>query len=175
MPNIEAKQKIVQELRQKISDSSFLILADFRGLKVSEATELRAELRKAGVEYRVVKNTLTTLAVREAGLSELEPYLKGPTAIAFGLNDPVAPAKLLTEFAKTNKNLNIKVGVVEGKVIDLDGIKALAELPSREVLLGKVAGAFQAPIASWVNVLQAPIRSLVYVLDSIRQQKQETA
>jgi len=175
MPNIEAKQKIVQELRQKMSDSSSLILADFRGLKVSEATELRAELRKAGVDYRVVKNTLTTLAVREAGLAELEPYLKGPTAIAFGVNDPVAPAKLLSEFAKTHKNLNIKVGVVEGKVIDLDGVKALAELPSREVLLGKVAGAFQAPITSWVNVLQAPIRNLVHVLDSIRQQKQETA
>jgi len=168
MPNLEVKQQIAQTLSQKMANSKSVILADYRGLKVSEITQLRAELRKAGVEFRVVKNTITSFAIREIDLLDLESYLKGPTAIAFGLNDPVAPAKVLVEFAKTHKNLKIKAGVVEGQVIGVDGVIALAELPSREVLLAKVVGMFQAPITNWVNVLQAPISSLARVLDSNR-------
>jgi len=175
MPNLEVKQQIAQTLSQKMANSKSVILADYRGLKVSEITQLRAELRKAGVEFRVVKNTITSFAIREIDLLDLESYLKGPTAIAFGLNDPVAPAKVLVEFAKTHKNLKIKAGVVEGQVIGVDGVIALAELPSREVLLAKVVGMFQAPITNWVNVLQAPISSLARVLDSIRKQKEEAA
>jgi large subunit ribosomal protein L10 len=175
MPNLEAKQLIVQDLSKKLANSRSIVLADYRGLKVSEVTQLRSELRKAGVEFRVVKNTITTLAVRQLGLSGLELYLKGPTAIAFGSEDPVAPAKVLAEFAKTHKNLSIKAGVIEGQVIGIEGVMALAELPSREVLLAKVAGMFQAPISSWVRVLNAPISSLAYVLESIRQQKEGAA
>ncbi len=172
MPNLEVKKQIVQEISQKMANSKSVILADYRGLKVGEETQLRRELRQAGVEYRVIKNTLATLAVRELGLTELEPHLKGPTAIAFGFDDPVSPAKLLTNFAKTNKKIKIKVGVVEGKIINLDEVKALAELPPREILLTQVAGALQSPIYSWVSLLQAPIRNLANVLDQIRQQKE---
>ncbi len=175
MPNLEAKQQTVQALREKLSISKSVVLTDYRGLKVSEITQLRAELRKAGVEFRVVKNTITSFAIQEIGLEDLEAHLKGPTAIAFGIEDPVAPAKILADFAKTHKNLKIKAGVVEGQVIGADGVIALAELPSREVLLAKVVGMFQAPITSWVNVLQAPIRSLANVLDSVRKQKEEAA
>lgn len=173
MPNLEVKQQVVQDLTQKIKRSKSMVLADYRGIKVSEETKLRKELREAGVEYKVVKNTMTTFAVRQAGLSDLESYLKGPTAIAFGYEEPVLPAKILVNFAKNNEKFQIKAGVVEGKVIDMDGVKALAELPSREVLLSKLAYLFNAPITNWVNVLQAPIRNLAYALDAVRKQKEE--
>lgn len=175
MPNLEAKQQIVQALREKLNNSKSVVLTDYRGLKVSEITRLRAELRKAGVEFRVIKNTITSFAIQEIGLEDLGEHLKGPTAIAFGIEDPVAPAKILADFAKTHKNLKIKAGVVEGQVVGIEGVIALAELPPREVLLAKVVGMFQAPITSWVNVLQAPIRDLASVLDSVRKQKEEAA
>ncbi|NPV26982.1 MAG: 50S ribosomal protein L10 [Firmicutes bacterium] len=171
MPNIEAKKQVVTEIREKLQRSKSAVLTDYRGLNVKEVTKLRNQLREAGIEYRVVKNTLATIAVKDIGLDELEVYLKGPTAIAFS-DDPVAPAKILSEFAKTNKNFAIKGGVLEGKVIDLEGVKALADLPSREVLLAKVVGAMQAPITAWVNVLQGPIRKFVYALDAVRKQKE---
>lgn len=171
MPNIEAKKQVVSELKEKIQNSKGAVLTDYRGLNVKEVTQLRNELRNAGIEYRVVKNTLTTIAVKDIGLADLETYLKGPTAIALS-SDPVAPAKILSEFARTNKKFTIKAGILEGKIISQDGVKALAELPPREVLLAKVAGAMQAPIAGWVNVLQGPIRKFVYAVDAVRQQKE---
>lgn len=164
---------MVQRIKEKLQSSPAAILADYRGLTVAEVTELRNQLRQAGVEYRVVKNTLAVLAARQAGLAGLEEYLKGPTAIAYSGPDPAVPAKLLSEFARTHKNLVLKGGVVEGKIIDPAGVRELAELPSREVLLGKTLSALQAPLAGWVGMLQAPIRQLVYVLDSIRQKKEE--
>ena len=172
MADLEAKKAVVQKIKEKLQTSPAAVLADYRGLTVAEVTDLRNQLRQAGVEYRVVKNTLAVLAAREAGLPELEEYLKGPTAIAYSGPDPAAPAKILSEFARTHKNLVLQGGVVEGKVIDQAGVRELAELPSREVLLGKTLGAIQAPLAGWVGVLQAPIRQLVYVLDSIRQKKE---
>ncbi|NPV91754.1 MAG: 50S ribosomal protein L10 [Firmicutes bacterium] len=175
MSNLDDKKVLVQEVKEKLLGSKSTVLADYRGLTVSEANELRNLLRKSEVEYRVVKNTLTSLAAEEAGLNQLDEYLVGPTAMAFGVDDPVVPAKLLSDFAKTHKNLKIKAGVVEGKVIDLAGVKALAELPPREVLLAQVLGAMQGPLASWVNVLQAPIRQVGYVLDAVRKQKEEAA
>ena len=130
-------------------------------------------MREAGVEYRVVKNTMTRIAAQEIGLDELVPYLEGPTAIAFSATDPVAPAKVIADFVKEHKlkTLTVKAGIVEGKVIDADGVKALANLPPREVLLAQVLAGMQAPIAGLVNVLQGSIRKLVYVLDAIREQK----
>lgn len=169
--NIQAKEPVVQEIKGKLEASKGAVLADYRGLNVAQVTELRRRLREAGVEYKVVKNTLTKLAAAELGLEGLNPYLEGPTAIAFGIEDPVAPAKILSEFAKTNKALEIKAGVLEGKVIDFNGVKALADLPSREVLLAKVLGGMQAPLYGFANVLQGNLRNLVYVLEAIRKQK----
>lgn len=170
----EAKALLVKEIKDKLGQSIVSILVDYRGLNVAEMTGLRRELRAAGVEFKVVKNTLTRIASRELGLQDLEPYLEGPTAIAFSLKDPVAPAKILSNMAKNNEHLKLKAGVLQGKVIGLNQLKALAELPPREELLGKMVGSLQAPLYGMVSALSGPIRKLVYVLEAIRR-KQEAA
>lgn len=172
MPRPE-KVAIVEELKDKLSRSRGAILADYRGLNVKQVTELRSKLRAAGVEYKVVKNTLATIAAKELGLDDLVEYLNGPTAVAFGYDDPVAPAKILADFAKENKALELKGGVLTGNVIDVDDVKALAELPSREELLAQVVRGMQAPIAGMVNVLQGTIRNFVYALEAVRRKKEE--
>ena len=168
---LQQKQEVVKEISGKIKSAKSLILADYRGLTVEQDTELRNALRKAGVEYKVVKNTLTRFAAKENGLEGLDTFLNGPTAMALSDSDPVAPAKVLSEYAKKYEKLELKVGVVEGKVIDLNGIKALAELPSREVLIARVLGGFNAPISGLVNVLNGNIRGLVVALNAIAEQK----
>ena len=139
--------------------------------------KLRAKFREAGVSYHVVKNTMVRIAANEIGLEGLDPVLNGTTAIAVSDEDAVAPAKVVYDFIKENKLektevLTIKLGVVEGKVISVDEVKALASLPPREVLIAKVLGSMQAPISGMVNVLQGTIRNMVYVLDAIRAQKE---
>lgn len=168
---LEQKKQVVSELSEKIKSAQSMVFADYRGLTVEQDTELRNALRKAGVEYKVVKNTLTSLAVKENGLEGLDPFLNGPTALALSSTDAVAPAKVLSEYAKKYEKLELKVGVVEGKVIDINGIKALAELPSREVLIAKVLGGFNAPISGFVNVLNGNIRGLAVALNAIAEQK----
>ncbi len=168
---LEQKKQVVAELTEKVKAAQSIVLADYRGLTVEQDTELRNALRAAGVEYRVVKNTLTSFAMKENGLEGLDPFLNGPTAMAISSTDAVAPAKVLSEFSKKFEKLELKVGVVEGKVIDLDGIKALAELPSREVLIAKVLGGFNAPISGFVNVLNGNMRGLVVALNAIAEQK----
>ncbi|ABZ83944.1 50S ribosomal protein l10 [Heliomicrobium modesticaldum Ice1] len=174
MANKQQKAAQLAEIRETMGKAKSCVLADFRGMTVKEATELRNEFRKVGVEFKVCKNTLTRIVANELGIQGLDPYLEGPTAIAFGIEDPVAPAKVLTEFAKTTKNKNfaIKAGVVEGKVITVDGVKALADLPSREVLLAQVLAGIQGPLVGLVNVLQGPIRKLGYALEDLRKQKE---
>lgn len=173
--NVARPEKVaaVAEIKDKLSTAKSLVITDFRGLNVAQATELRKKLREAGVEYKVVKNTLTTIAAKECGLDDMISLLNGPTAIAFGYNDPVAPAKVISEFAKTNQALEIKGGLLEGKVLDVEGVKALANLPSREELLSQVLRSMQAPIAGLVNVLQGTIRNFVYALDAVRRKKEE--
>jgi large subunit ribosomal protein L10 len=174
VPNIEEKAQVVAEIKERFQNSTGVVLADYRGLTVSEVTQLRAQLRQAGVEYRVLKNTLVRRAANEVGIEGLDPYLEGPTAVAFSA-DPVAPAKVLADFAKTAKTFTIKGGVVEGKVIDLAGVKALADLPSREVLLAQVLRGMQAPLAGMANVLQGPIRKMGYALEEVRKLKEAQA
>ena len=169
------KEAIVNEIYERLTKSESVVLVDFRGLTVQEATALRKKLREAGVEFQVLKNTLIRFAAEKASLGELNAYLQGPTAIAFGYDDPVSPAKILSEFAKDHKKLELKGGVLEGKVIDQAMITALADLPSREVLLGQLAGLMQAPLRNLANVLSAPIRNTVYVLEAVRQKKAEVA
>ena len=169
-----AKQAIVAELKEKLTGAKGAVLVNYRGLTVAQDTKLRRQLREAGVDYRVVKNTMTRIAAQEAGLEGLDVYLEGPTAIAISTTDPVAPAKIITDFVKEHKLqvLEVKAGLVEGNVIDENGVKALASLPSREVLIAKMLGSMQSPITGLVNVLQGSVRNLVYALDAVRQQKE---
>lgn len=168
---LEAKKIIVKELTEKISNSKTVVLVDYRGLTVEQDTELRVALRKAGVKYEVVKNTLTRFAMNNNGYSELDTYLNGPTAIAYSFEDVVAPAKIMCEFAKKFEHLQIKVGIVEGKIFAEKEIKALAELPSREELIAKVLAGFNAPISGFVNVLNGNLRGLVVALNGIAKKK----
>ena len=171
----EEKAAAVEAIKESLKNAQGSVLTDYRGLTVSEMNELRKKLREADVEFRVVKNTLTWRAAQQLDLENLQPYLEGPTAIAFGHTDPVAPAKIISEFAKSHKALEIKAGILEGKVIPLEKVKALADLPSKEQLLGQVASAMQAPISGLVNVLQAPIRNLAYAVDALRAQREKEA
>jgi large subunit ribosomal protein L10 len=165
------KREVVEGISAKMKAAKAMVFTDYRGLTVEQDTELRSALRKAGVEYKVVKNTLTRFAANENGLDGLDTYLNGPTAMASSETDPVAPAKVLSEYAKKYNKLELKVGVVEGKIIDQSGIKALAELPPREVLIARVLGGINAPISGLVNVLNGNIRGLVVALNAIAEQK----
>lgn len=172
---LEEKKLVVEELSSKIKMAKSFVLADHRGLTVEQDTEMRASLRKAGVEYRVCKNTLTKLAARENGLETLFPYLEGPTAIAFSSNDAVLPSKVMSEYAKKYEKFELKAGVLDGKFIDVTGIKELAQLPSREVLLSQLLSTFNAPITGLVNVLNGNLRGLVVALNAIAEKKQGNA
>ena len=161
-----------QILKEKLSAAQTVLLADYRGLTVEEMTELRKKLRETGTEFRVVKNTLARLAAKEAKIDELDPYLTGPVAMAFGVDDPVAPAKILHTFARDHKNLELKAGLLEKKLLDVKEIEALATLPSREVLLTRLAAAMMGPLRNLGFVLSAPIRNMAYVLDAVREKQQ---
>lgn len=163
----------VAELKDLLSSSKGAVLVDYCGLTVAEDTELRSKMREAGVKYMVAKNTFIRIAAKEAGIEGLDAYLEHNTAVAFSAEDPVAPAKILNDFSKDHKALEIKAGILDGKVITLDEVKALAELPSREELLAKLVGSMQAPISGLVNVLQGTIRNFVYTLEAVRQKKEQ--
>jgi large subunit ribosomal protein L10 len=163
----------VAELKELLAGSKGVILVDYCGLTVAEDTDLRRKMREAGVKYMVAKNTFIRIAAKEAGIEGLEGMLEHNTALAFSAEDPVAPAKIVSEFAKDHKALEVKGGVLDSKVIGLEEIKALAELPSRDELLAKLVGSMQAPISGFVNVLHGTLRNLVYVLDAVRQKKEQ--
>lgn len=152
---LEQKKKVVAELVEKLKAAQAGVLVDYRGLTVEEDTNLRTKLREAGVEYKVVKNTLTRFAAKEVGYDELDEMLNGPTSLAISETDPVAPAKVIAEFAKTNDKIEIKAGFLDGKVISMDEVKTLADTPSREVLIAKIMGSMNAPISKLVRTLQA--------------------
>lgn len=177
MPVTSAKEAIVNGLKEQLTTAKGVVLVTYKGLTVAQDTKLRRNLREAGVSYHVVKNTMLRIAAQEAGIEGLNPYLEGTTAMAFSTEDAIAPAKVISDFIKENKLdtaeiLNVKAGMLEGQVIGLEEVKALAALPSREVLIAKVLGSMQAPISGMVNVLQGTIRNAVYVLEAIRQQKE---
>lgn len=152
---LESKKAVVAELVERLKGAQAGVLADYRGLTVAQDTELRAKLREAGVEYTIVKNTLTRFAANEVGLGELDPILHGPTALATSTDDVVAPAKVLVEFAKKNEQLEIKAGFVDGKVIDVNEVKVYANIPNKETLIAKMLGSLQAPIGNLVRTLDA--------------------
>ena len=175
MPNakvLESKKAVVDALTSKVKEASSVVFVDYKGISVAQDTELRRKMREAGVHYNVVKNTLLRIAAEQAGIEGLEPSLEKNTAIAVSPEDPVAVAKIVCEFAKENKELKVKVGVLDGKVIGADEIKALASLPPKEVLIAKMLGSMNAPISGFVNVLQGTIRNVVYALEAVRKQKE---
>jgi len=173
--NKDNKQKLVTQMHDKLTRAKAVFLADFRGMNVGQATNLRVELRNASVEYKVFKNTLLDLAAKDTDVACLSPYLAGPTAIAISYDDPVSAAKVLSKFAKDPAGkFVLKVGVLSGKLLDVKQIQALADLPSREVLIAKMLGSMQAPATNFVGVLAALPGSLVRVLDAIRAQKAES-
>ncbi len=171
MAKIEAKKLIVEELKQNLEAAKLVVFTDYRGLTVAEMTELRDKLRQPGVEFKVVKNTMMAFALQQTGHEDMTDAIFGPNAVVFSNEDPVGPAKALFEFAKTHKKFAIKVGILEGQMIAAEKIKDLAELPSREVLVATVLGTMQAPISSFVRVLNANITGFVRALDQIREQK----
>lgn len=176
MPTREEKEKMLQEVKERLGNSKVAIMADYRGLDVAAMTKLRVRLREKGSELKVVKNTLTLKAAKELGYEGLDPYLEGPTAIAFSSEDLVAAAKVFAEFAKEYKIFEIKGGLLEGKSIDVKAVRSLADLPPREVLLGKLLGGMQSPMYGFAGALQGLLRNLVYVLEAVRkQQAGETA
>ena len=172
------KQAVVAEIKNWLTTSQAVILTSYRGLNVATDTEMRRELRAAGVTYKVVKNTMLRIAAKEAGIEGLDSHLEGTTAIAFSTEDAVAPAKVLCGFMKKNKLedqgiLTIKVGILDGKVIDAKEVKALANLPSREELIAKLLGSMNAPIANTVGVLSGIIRNFVGVVEAYRAKKEK--
>ena len=169
------KVAAVAEIKADIEASHAVFVTDYRGLKVSQLGELRDKLREVGTEYKVVKNTLTSLAADEVELEDFKPLLVGPTAVAYAKEDAVANAKTLSEFAKESRILEIRGALLEGTVIGPEQIQELADLPSREVLLAKVVGGMQAPISGFVSVLHGTLRQFVYALDAVRQQKEEAS
>lgn len=158
--NLELKKAAVAQIKEKLTAAQSVVLVDYRGLNVAEVTELRKKFREAGVEYAVLKNSLVGIAAKEAGIEGLDPILEGPTALAFGMTDAVAPAKIIAEFAKKNDKLKVKAGILDGAILDVAGVEKLSAIPSREVLIAKVMGSMMSAVSKFV-----------YVLEAIRKQK----
>jgi large subunit ribosomal protein L10 len=167
------KERLVADLHEKLQRASAAVLTDFQGLTVAEMTELRDALAAQRVEYQVVKNTLMRLASKDTGASILEPYLKGTCAVAIGYDEPTAPAKVLKGFMKTNAKLKIKAGALAMRLLTPEQVEALADLPSREVLLGKLLGTLNAVPTGLVTVLSGVPRAFVGVLAAIQREKEQ--
>ena len=153
MAKVELKQPIVEEISESIKDAQGVVLVDHRGLTVEEDTRLRKQLREAGVVYKVYKNTMMKRAFDGTQFEDLNKHLEGPSAIAISKEDATAPARILSKFAKEAPALELKAGVVEGNYYDVDGIKSLASIPSREELLSKLLGSMQSPISNFARVV----------------------
>ena len=169
---LEDKQKIAEDLHERFSKSAIVVLTDYKGLNVATISDLRRKLREENIDFQVAKNTLLKRASKETEAAALQEHFKGPSAIALSYSDPVAPARILTEFAKDNKNLEIKCGVLGNKVLDVEAIRALAKLPSKEVLLGQFLSVLNQVPTSFVGTLAAIPRSLLNVLTAIKDQKE---
>ncbi len=153
MAKVEMKKPIVDEIAASIEGAQGVVLVDYRGLTVEQDTELRKQMREAGVTYKVYKNTMMNFAFKGTEFEALAPYLEGPNAIAISKEDATAPARILSKFAKTAPALELKAAVVEGTLYDTEGVKALANIPSREELLSKLLGSLQSPITNFARVL----------------------
>ncbi len=170
MPTLQKEDKVV-EIKNRFTGSGAVIMADYRGLSVKEMQALRNDLRAVGCELKVYKNSLTEIAIRELALPNMDAFLAGPTAIVFAGEDPVAPAKALTAFAKKHKALEVKGGLVENQVVDADGVMAIATLPSREELIAKLLGTMLNPLTGFARVLNGPVEAFARTVSAVAEQK----
>ena len=170
-PQRIAKENAVSAIVEQIKNNDAILLLDYKGITVNEDTAFRRLLREAGIDYRVTKNTFIKLAANGEGITDLDPFLEGTSAIAFS-NDPVGMAKIVSDFAKEHEAIKVKVGMLDGKVLPAEQVAALAKLPSREVLLAQVAGGLQSPMVGFAGALQGLLRNFVYALEQVRQQKE---
>jgi large subunit ribosomal protein L10 len=161
----QEKVAVVDDLKAQLGGAKTVVLTEYRGLTVQQLSELRKQLRQVSARYKVVKNRLARLAIKASALEVLSPHLKGPTGVIVSRDDPVALAKALAAFSKTNQALAVKAGMVDGQALDPTGLKALADLPSRDALRAQLVAAVQGPLGRLVGLLTAPHRELVYVLD----------
>lgn len=171
MQTKEQKKKLVKDLTEKIKGSKSVVFADFKGVKVKDLTELKKELRKEGIDFKVSKKTLINIAFKEAGVEVDTRKMDGQVAVSISSQDEVAPAKIISNFSKNNENLKILGGVLEKSLMDIEQVKSLAKLPSKEELLGMLVGTIKAPISGFVNVCAGNIRGLVQVLKGIGESK----
>lgn len=160
----EEKGAKIQDIKEKIEKSKAVIFADYRGLTVEEDTELRRKFRAANVEYKVLKNTLAEIAAKEAGYEGVDKFLSGPTSFAFGYEDPTAPARIISDFAKDKKKLDFKGGIVEGQIFDADKIKEFAAIPPRDVLIAKLLGSIKSPLSKFA-----------YLVNAVKEKKEQEA
>ncbi|WP_300408981.1 50S ribosomal protein L10 [Lagierella sp.] len=160
---LEQKESVVAEITENIESAKSIVLVDYRGLNVEELTELRDRFRKENVVYKVYKNTMMDIAFKKLGHQSILEHLKGPNAVAFSMEDATAAARIANDFAKDHEKLEIKAGYIDEKFLDLDGVKELASIPSREVLIGKLLGS-----------LKAPVSNFVYLIDAIAKKKEES-
>ena len=172
---LKQKQAVVTEIEEKIKNSKSIVVVDYRGLSVSEVTELRGQFRDNDIDYKVYKNTLARRAFQNLGHDGILEHLTGPNAIAFAMSDATASAKVTTKFAEENDKLEIKAGMLDGQVLDVAGISKLAKIPSREVLIGKLVGSLKSPISNFVNttqqMLHSPMRNLIHVAETLAERR----
>lgn len=156
---LEKKEAVVDEIKKNIESSSAMVIVDYRGLNVEQLTELRSNFRSSDVVYKVYKNTMMNLAFKELELPEITELLKGPNGFAFSMKDPMAAARVSNDFAKTNEALEIKGGFLEGKFLNVEEVKEVASIPSREVLLSRLLGSFKSPMANFARLIDAIAKS----------------
>lgn len=169
------KVDAVEDMKERLSRAKSVVVTDYRGLTVGEMTDLRNRLRAEGVEYKIVKNRLAKIALKESDMNTMDDYLKGMTALAFGVKDPVGPAKVLTGYAKDNEKLKVLAGLMDNRVLDVAALGELAKLPSREVLLSRMLGSLTSPVQKFACALHQTTAKLVYALDAVARMKAEQA
>jgi large subunit ribosomal protein L10 len=170
--NKEEKGQVIADLKEKFSRAKAVVFTDYKGMTVAELTELRRLLKKSSLDYRVVKNTLAKIAAQDTDVMAAERVFKGPIGIAVGYDDPVLVVKKVLEFAKTNEKIQVRGAVVEGRLCEPAEVKEIADLPSREVLLSMVAGAFQAPLSKMAGALSATVSSFAYAVQALQNKKE---
>lgn len=167
------KIEIVEEYTEKFKKAKGIYLTDYTGIDVKTIDDLRKKFRESNIEYKVLKNRLAKIAFNNIGVKEMDPYLQGVTSFVIGYDDPVIPAKIVNEFHKKTKKLNLKAAYLEGTVFGPEEAIKLADLPSRDALLGQFVGLLQAPMSKLVSTLQAPLQKMVGLLESLKEKKQE--